>query len=81
LRTNGILITKSETLSGEDDDAGSGAIISNGDDLDGGLIEIEGTGIIELDSIDSDDLDFIITDSPAVIDGGTVIFDRCNSGA
>jgi len=82
LRTNGILITKSETLSGEDDDAGRGVIISNGNDLDGGgLIEIEGSGIIELDSIDFGDLDFTITENTTVIDGGTIVFDPCNSSS
>lgn len=80
LRSNGILITKLETLSGEDNDAGSGVIISNGDDLDGdGLIDTGLPTIVIVDSFNSDDtsLDLTINENPTVIELDTVAFYPC----
>ncbi len=85
LRSSGILVTKTEANSEEEGSAGSGVVISNGDGLDGvGLAEIEGPVTIEWtstewSSIDFGELDFTITENTIAIDGGTIIFDPCNS--
>ncbi|MBL4796797.1 MAG: hypothetical protein JKY50_05255 [Oleispira sp.] len=64
-----IVISKSEDDSGGDGEGGSGAIISNGDDLDGdGLIDSELPGIVDLSGLD----DFVFPDI-TIIESPTVI--------
>ena len=71
LSSNGIVVTKTEAHSGEDDGAGSGTIISNGDDLDGdGLIDSGFPTIVVVDSNLLDDFvfpDITIIESPPII--------------